>query len=377
MTRKAASLIQATRAVSLCRYCQRSLLNTSRPALLTTTRATANSFHTSSERSANPLPLGGTAAGPPPDPPTPQTAYLPRERLMQASYPKERHERFWKDVFLRLEDGRYKVLLDTRPIKTPAKHIISIPATKPLLAHALQVEWALMRTSKEALRSHFIPLTSLVSRAIDLEESEKSGKSEALESTDNRLKGTREDIVDFLMSYLDTDTILMISPTRGGHLAGTGDKQLRDMQLEEAQDMISWVKGNIPVPEGEEPLGIAISDGDHGLLPVPQSDRTRETLRKLVSELPAWELVGLERAVILGKSLLVGLRLVLENRKGALVNWDVEDAATACNLETDFQIEQWGLVEDTHDVNHADLRRGLGSVVLLVSEVEPFGNQEE
>jgi ATP synthase F1 complex assembly factor 2 len=45
----------------------------------------------------------------------------------------------------------------------------------------------------------------------------------------------------------------------------------------------------------------------------------------------------------------------------------IEEATRAANLETDFQTQMWGEVEDTHDVNKEDLRRQLGSVILLVS----------
>ncbi|RVD88554.1 uncharacterized protein DFL_002735 [Arthrobotrys flagrans] len=232
-----------------------------------------------------------------------------------------------------------------------------------------------MRNSKEALKSHFIPLTSLASRAIDLEISERSGS--AAENVEAAAEGeevadarsTREQITDFVMGYLDTDTVLMISPTRGGHLTSAGEKQLRDRQLEVAHDIVEWAQETIPVPDGEGKLDFVLSDGDHGILPSSQSDRTKRILRDMISKFSAWDLVGLECAVILSKSLLVGLRLVMENKKTADIRWDVEDAAKACNLETDFQVEQWGLVEDTHDVGHADLRRGLGAVVLLVSEL--------
>ncbi|KAK6538978.1 ATP synthase complex assembly protein atp12 [Orbilia ellipsospora] len=328
-------------------------------------------FHNSTSNYATPLPLGGTAAGPPPAAPVPQSEYVTKNRLRQAAVPKPRTERFWEDVHLKLIDDRFQILLDTRPIKTASKRTLSIPANKPHLAHAIQVEWAIMRTSKEALKPHYIPLTSLTSRAIDLEMDEKEGKlPEPVAEGEEEVKGTRDQILDFVMGYLDTDTLLMISPTRGGHLAGKGEKQLRDRQLEAANDMVEWAQENIPATDGQGHLEFELSDGDHGLLPTSQSDRTRDAIKDLVSKFTPWELVGLECAVIISKSLLVGLRLVMENRKGGSLKWDVEDAATACNLETDFQIEQWGLVEDTHDVNHADLRRGLGSVVMLVSEIE-------
>ncbi|KAF3917838.1 hypothetical protein ABW20_dc0105648 [Dactylellina cionopaga] len=337
--RKAVSLVQTTKPTSVCWRCRQSLLTT-------VPRIASRPLHTTLSHYASPLPLGGTAAGPPPEPPIPQSEFTPsdRSRLRQAAFPKPRTERFWKDVHLKLVDGRYQILLDTHPVKTSSKQIISVPTSKPLLAHAIQIEWALMRNSKEAVKSHFIPITSLTSRAIELEEADRTGKKiEATEEIkEGELRGTREQIIDFAMGYLDTDTLFMISPTRGGHLAGKGEVQLRDRQLQAANEMIEWAQKKLPVPEGEGPLEFVLSDGDNGLLPAGQSDRTRDALRKIISKFTAWELVGLECAVILSKSLLVGLRLVMENRKGSFAEWDVEEAAKACNLETDFQIEQWG-----------------------------------
>jgi len=92
--------------------------------------------------------------------------------------------------------------------------------------------------------------------------------------------------------------------------------------------------------------------------------------------LPAFELAGLERAVLAGKGLLGATRLVVEwstemedlrgdgKEEG---RWGVEEAARAASLEVEWQIGMWGAVEDTHDVEREDIRRQLGSVVLLVS----------
>lgn len=101
--------------------------------------------------------------------------------------------------------------------------------------------------------------------------------------------------------------------------------------------------------------------------------------------LNAWELVGLERAVLAGKSLCVGARLVVEwgesfaDLRAALDasqeaperagkrRFGIEEAAEACSVEVRWQTGQWGEVEDTHDVEREDLRRQFGSMVLLVS----------
>jgi len=221
-----------------------------------------------------------------------------------------------------------------------------------------------MRASTEATRPHLIPLTSLTARAIDLEH----GDAGISDPDDKRLKSTRAEIVDFLMRYLETDTILMIAPTAAGNISGPGELQVRDLQLQTAKDMISWFKATL----GDSSLELVVSDGDEGILPKKQPVETVEFIKGYIGALGDYELVGLERAVLAGKSLLAGLRLVVENSgRGGIEGkgrWGVEDAAKACNLETDWQIGKWGAVEDTHDVNEQDLRRQLGSVLLLIGE---------
>ena len=98
--------------------------------------------------------------------------------------------------------------------------------------------------------------------------------------------------------------------------------------------------------------------------------------------LNAWELVGLERAVLAGKSLCVGARLICEwgesfadirkalghgGSSEKIKRFGVEEAARACSLEVAWQTGRWGEVEDTHDVEKEDLRSQFGSAVLIVS----------
>jgi ATP synthase F1 complex assembly factor 2 len=54
-------------------------------------------------------------------------------------------------------------------------------------------------------------------------------------------------------------------------------------------------------------------------------------------------------------------------RKAGQERFGIEEATEAASLEVLHQTEQWGEVEDTHDVDNADIRRQLGTVVLLVS----------
>ena len=131
----------------------------------------------------------------------------------------------------------------------------------------------------------------------------------------------------------------------------------------------------------------ALDDDGGSIIPASQPAGTREVIRGWISGLGAWELVGLERAVLAGKSLCVGVRLVVEWGEGFAGLRDgvgdgdgmgdgrrrrfgIEEAAEACSLEVKWQTGLYGEVEDTHDVEREDVRRQLGSVVLVVSGVE-------
>ena len=91
--------------------------------------------------------------------------------------------------------------------------------------------------------------------------------------------------------------------------------------------------------------------------------------------MPAYELAGLERGVLASKSLLVASRLLIEwsqefkhlRQEAGEKKFGIEDAAAVSSLEVEWQTGMWGEVEDTHDVDHHDIRRQLGQVVTLVA----------
>ncbi|KAI1983789.1 ATP synthase mitochondrial F1 complex assembly factor 2 [Ophidiomyces ophidiicola] len=224
--------------------------------------------------------------------------------------------RFWKDVHVTEVPEGFQVSLDSRPIRTPTKNILIIPRSKPHLAHAIALEWDLLVSAQQALKQHLIPLTSLAARAEDIVQQDSRGDDTA-----------RNEIIRTLMRIT----------TGGANTHGTA-------------------YNCIPVHE------------------ISQPQTTKEVIRGWIAGLPAYELAGLERAVLASKSLLVAVRLVVEwseyfrhLQPDSERNFGIEKAAEVSSLEVRWQTEQWGEVEDTHDVEKEDLRRQLGSVILLVS----------
>ena len=281
--------------------------------------------------------------------------------------------------------GHYQVLLDTRPLRHPTtKEIIRLPLTKPHLAHALAIEWDQLTSAQQATKQHLVPLTSLVCRAVDIAEDDRAHPSAG--------SSIRSGLATMLLRYLDTDSLLCwapagdpTDPTRPESATNDEGYTLRELQERTALPIVGFLSTH--VWPGVE-LRPVLDSGS--IIPQRQPDGVREIVQGWVLGLDAWELAGLERAVLAGKGLLGAARLVAEWSEGpagvrlpagastpedagptASPSFGVEEAARAASIEVDWQTGRWGAVEDTHDVEHEDLRRQLGSVVLLVSGTNP------
>jgi chaperone required for assembly of F1-ATPase len=244
-------------------------------------------------------------------------------------------------------------------VRTPAKDILTVPASKHQLATAIALEWDLLLSAQQALKTHYIPMTSLAARALDIEQADAQGKDHV-----------RNDVLKLLMRYLATDTLLCWAPEKVMNDHTRNGKTLRQLQVEMATPIIAHLTTHIW--PGVEIKPILEPDS---IMPVPQPEMTQQVIRGWLSGLPAFELAGLERAVLASKSLLVGVRLVYEwgeafaqlRKTADAGRFGIEEAAEAASLEVRWQTGQWGEVEDTHDVEKEDMRRQLGSAILLVS----------
>lgn len=257
-----------------------------------------------------------------------------------------------------------QIFLDKRPLRRPSKDILTIPHHKPHLASAIALEWDLLVSAQQALKTHLIPMTSLVNRALDIADEDKEGRDTI-----------RNNIVTTVMRYLDTDSLLCWAPEAPEDPPGYEThvdrvESLRTIQRRSAEPIIQFLCEK--VWPGVELIPVLDADS---IVPKSQPQMTRDIIKGWVSGLPAFELAGLERGVLAGKGLLGAARLVVEwSTELAHLRDDVsekrfgvEEAAKAASLEVDWQTGMWGAVEDTHDVEREDIRRQLGSVVLLVS----------
>lgn len=389
--------------------CRASVLLTSQSStssrLATSLTPALRSLHTTPTPEATPVPHP-IAPGPPPKPPTPldpptdtRTDRIDRKRrnaeLLERGRNLRVHEskpgnalqkRFWKEVHVHKVSGEsyeetgYQIYLDKRPVRTPSKHVLTIPPSKPHLASGIALEWDLLVSAQQALKHHYIPLTSLTSRALDIAAADQAGDARV-----------RESIVRMLMGYLTTDTLLCWAPEAdpedpsqkanaqaqadmGKGTAHPSGKTLHELQKEVALPIIAYLTSHVWP-------GVAITPALEGgaIMPTPQAEETNNVIRGWVSGLGAWDLAGLERACLATKSLCVATRLVVEwsgmyasdrqvRDAGDTKRFGIHDAAEACSQEVRWQTGMWGEVEDTHDVEKEDLRRQLGSTILLIHD---------
>ncbi|KAI9705686.1 MAG: hypothetical protein M1820_005096 [Bogoriella megaspora] len=335
-------------------------------------------LHTTSCRRATAIPKV-IGIGPPPDPPVPaSTEYddrLTRKRrqldLLQkgqsikpnpAKPTSALQKRFWKEVSVKETPDGLQIMLDSRPVRTAAKNILLLPHNKHQLAAAIALEWDLLVSSQQALKPHYIPLTSMANRALELQVAEEQGNIKP-----------RDDLIRTVLRYLDTDTLLCWAPETNIHDPTQNEpgKGLRTEQMRIAQPIITFLTQRVwPGVEIKPILGT------NSIIPERQPQMTVEVIRGWLSGLPAWELAGIERGVLASKSLLVAARLLAEwsselshvHEAGPRqARFGIEEAAEAATAEVRWQTGMWGEVDDTHDVDREDLRRQLGSVILLVN----------
>ncbi|KAI9295948.1 ATP12-domain-containing protein, partial [Neoconidiobolus thromboides FSU 785] len=232
-------------------------------------------------------------------------------------------QRFWKEVQIETSEDGYHICLDHRKVKTPAGAPLAIPLNRPSFAHLAVLEW---HSQEKALKPHSLPLTSLAARAQD-----------GMQTEDNRHQAMKE-----LLKYLNTDSLCCQLPH---------PEKLVRLQDQHYTPILDWVK---------KEYGL-ILNVSKDILSNNQPDNVKTGLRDLVLEFDPLELAAFERACISTKSYLIALALLKKQIS-------VEEAAQAAHVEINFQIEQWGMVEDTHDLDYHLLRTMLASSAMATTK---------
>jgi chaperone required for assembly of F1-ATPase len=202
-------------------------------------------------------------------------------------------KRFYKEVSVAAAAEGHQVLLDGRPVRTPARRALAVPSAT--LAAAVADEW---RAQGETLQPASMALTRLISTAID------------------RMPALRAAAIDEVLGYAETDLLCY-------RAAAPAD--LADRQQQLWQPWLDWLARS----HGVE-LVVTTE-----MLPVPQPETALARLRSSVEPLDDWRLVGLHAVTTALGSVVLGLALF----EGEI---DAEQAIAASLLDEQFEIERWG-----------------------------------
>jgi chaperone required for assembly of F1-ATPase len=228
-------------------------------------------------------------------------------------------KRFYQSVEVAAADDRCRVLLDGRPLNTPARRALTLPSA--VLAEALAEEW---RAQGETIRPEDMPLTRLASTAQD------------------RMPALRAAAIDDVVGYAGTDVLCY---------RAAAPLALVERQQQVWQPLLDWAASVLGTR-----LAVTTT-----LLLVTQPDAAVRGLRAAVEKLGDWPLVGLHAATTALGSLVLGLALT----RGRI---DAEQALAASLLDELFEIERWGKDVET-ERRHDALRREVDAAALFLDRL--------
>jgi chaperone required for assembly of F1-ATPase len=202
-------------------------------------------------------------------------------------------KRFYKEAIVVPGDGGVAVLLDGRPVKTPARNALQLPTEE--LAEAIADEW---NTQSEEIDPRAMPLTGLANAAID------------------RVVPDPQVFARTLAAYGENDLLCYRSE---------GPLPLVRRQSEHWDPLLAWARRRFDI----EFQTVA------GVIHRPQPARTVEQLGLAVAARSPFQLAALSPLVTISGSLVLALALA-EGEIG------LDQAWSAATLDEVWQAERWG-----------------------------------
>lgn len=230
-------------------------------------------------------------------------------------------KRFFKATGVDAAEGGFRVLLDGRPMKTPARNTLILPVEA--LALAVAEEWD---AQTDDVQPDLMPITRLATTAAD------------------RMPELRAAAIDEVVDYTETDLVC--------YRAATPPTLVREQQ-EAWQPALDWMAKRYDI-------AFDITDA---LVPVSQPEATLTRVRSVIEAIDDWPLVGLHGATTSLGSLVLALAL-----------WHGEldaDAATEASLvDALFEIKQWGEERDAAR-RHEALKRDVRGAARFLKHLPP------
>ncbi len=215
-------------------------------------------------------------------------------------------KRFWKAASVVEVDDGFGVVLDERPLRTPAKQALVLPTAS--LAEKIAAEWEAVA---EVIDPNAMPWTRSANSAID------------------KIIQQRKEVEAHLISYAETDLTCY---------RAVGPATLIARQAATWDPLLDWASETYDVS----------FNVTTGVMPVAQPAATATALAQAMDEMTVFELTGFHDLVTLSGSYVIALAVIAARDSRDLL-W------RASRIDEDFQIEQWG--EDEEAAEEATLRQ--------------------
>lgn len=204
-------------------------------------------------------------------------------------------KRFYKETAVEPGEGGFRVLLDGKPMRTPAKGALVVP-TRPL-AEAIAAEWGGVPDKVEINAAH-LPLTRLAATGVD------------------RVVPRREEVIADTAKYAGSDLLCY---------RATAPASLVKLQHDAWQPLLDWANDRYAAR-------LVVADG---ITFVDQPEESLRRLRDAVAAHADLALSALYNLTHTAGSLVIALA-VAEGRLSAT------DASAAAQVDELYQVERWG-----------------------------------
>ncbi|MFD1911605.1 ATP12 family chaperone protein [Halodurantibacterium flavum] len=226
-----------------------------------------------------------------------------------------KRKRFWTAAQVMPSDAGFRILLDERPLRTPAKSLLEVPSER--LALVIAAEWD---AQDGEIRPETMPFTRLANSAID------------------KVVPQFEAVADLLAAYGATDLICY---------RAEGPEELVARQEAGWGPLLEWVAG------AGAPLAQTA-----GIVHVAQPEASLTRLRDRVMALSPFELAAFHDLVAISGSLVIALA-VLDRREEPEAAWHLS------RIDEDWQAELWGADEEATEVANARRQAFLDAALFL------------
>lgn len=217
----------------------------------------------------------------------------PRPGAIQDSLKPQLPKRFYKEAGVEERDGRFRILLDGRGVKTPKKRDLELPTR--VLAEAIAEEWA---AQGERIDPATMPLTKIANTAIDA------------------VADHMAEVAADIQAFAGNDLLCY---------RAEGPAALVARQHATWTPLLAWAR---------EALGAEFVVGE-GVMPIEQPGRSVDAVGAVLQGADPFRLACLHVMTTLTGSAL----LALAHAQGRLT---LDEAWDAAHVDEQWQAEQWG-----------------------------------